>query len=131
MHCYKIIIIIKIQLQKLKYICHPFNYFCLTKFCFFLNKWHYRILLIQLLKILYPPQRIKKKKKIVKYHSLTSKLITIDNQTWATNFLSIMLVAIANIQGAYLEKVNVWGPNFLVKLEFKIHFLMAGWNQWT
>ena len=33
-------------------ICHSFNYFCLTKLSFYLNKWHYRILLIKLLGVL-------------------------------------------------------------------------------
>ena len=35
----------------------------------------YRVLLIQLLRVLFPLQRIRKKKKIVKSHSLTSKLV--------------------------------------------------------
>ena len=73
MHCYKIIIIIIIAKAK---ICHSSNYFPLANFCFTLNKWHYRVLLIQLLRILCPWQKIKKKK-IVKSHSLTSKLSTI------------------------------------------------------
>ena len=78
MHCYKIIII-KIKLQKLK-ICHLPNYFCLANLCFSLNEWHYRILLIQLLRVICPPQRIREnKQKLVKSHSLTSKLSTIKN----------------------------------------------------
>ena len=42
MHCYKIIIIIKIKLQKLKFVAHSI-------------KWHYKVPLIQLLRVLCPP----------------------------------------------------------------------------
>ena len=37
----------------------------------------------------------------------------------------MVLVATANIQGAYFERVNVWGPKFPVELEVKMPFLMA------
>ena len=37
----------------------------------------------------------------------------------------MVLAATANIQGAYLERVNVWGPKFPVELEVKMPFLMA------
>ena len=33
-------------------ICHSFNYFHLINLCFYLNKWHYRVFLIQLLRVL-------------------------------------------------------------------------------
>ena len=75
MHCYKIIIIIIIIIIAKAKISHSSNYFPLDNFCFSLNKWHYRVLLIQLLRILCPWQKIKKK--LVKSHSLTSKLSTI------------------------------------------------------
>ena len=78
MNYYKIIII-KIKLQKLKFVTYPII-FCLTNLCFSLNKLHYRVLLIQILRVLCPPQRIRKlKKKLVKSHSLKSKLSTIKN----------------------------------------------------
>ena len=41
-------------------ICHPSNYFRLANIFFSLTKWHYRVLLMQLLRVLCPPQRIKK-----------------------------------------------------------------------
>ena len=41
-------------------ICHPFDYFCLANLFFSLNKWNYRVLLIRLLRVLCPSQRIKK-----------------------------------------------------------------------
>ena len=83
MHCYKIIIIKKIKLQKLKFVIYLiFFFFFLANLCFFKNKWHYRVLLIQLLRVLCPPQRIRKKEKEkVKSHSLRSKLSTIKNHT--------------------------------------------------
>ena len=37
----------------------------------------------------------------------------------------MVLAATANIQGAYFERVNVWGPKFPVELEVKMPFLMA------
>ena len=59
MHCYKIIITIKVKLQKIKFVTHIIIFVWLT-FTFFLNVWHYRVLIIQLLRALSPPQRIKK-----------------------------------------------------------------------
>ena len=60
MHCYKIIIKVN-KIAKAK-ICHPSDYFHLAKqnLWFSLNKWNYRVLLIQLLRVLCLPQRIKK-----------------------------------------------------------------------
>ena len=58
MHCYKIIIKVN-KIAKAK-ICHPSDYFHLANLCFSLNKWHYRVLLIQLLRVLFPPQMNKK-----------------------------------------------------------------------
>ena len=64
-------------------ICHSSNYFRWTNLCFCMNKGHYRVLLIQLLRVLLiqkiqicSPKMIIKKKKFVKSHSLTSKWIT-------------------------------------------------------
>ena len=62
MHCYKIILK---KIAKVK-ICHLSDYFRLANLCFSLNKWHYRVLLIQLLRVLCPPQTIRKKPKISK-----------------------------------------------------------------
>ena len=62
MRCYKIIIIIIviiIIIEKAK-IFHPSDYFRLANLCFSLNKWHYRVLLIQLFRVLYLTQMIKK-----------------------------------------------------------------------
>ena len=61
----------------------PFFFFCLTNLCFCLNKWQYKILLVQLLRLLSLqtlqiclPKRIKKIKikNLVKSHRLTSKM---------------------------------------------------------
>ena len=71
MHCYKIIIIIiTIKLQKLK---SPIRLFLSD------STFDYRILLIQLLREFCSPQRFENKQKLVKFHSLTSKLSTIKN----------------------------------------------------
>ena len=78
MHCYKIIITTKVKLQKLKFVTHLIIFVWLT-FAFSLNKWHYGVLLIQLLRVLCLSQRIKNKQKLVKSYSLTSKLSTIKN----------------------------------------------------
>ena len=56
MHGYKIILK---KIAKVK-ICHLSDYFRLANLCFSLNKWYYRVLLIQLLRVLCPPQRIRK-----------------------------------------------------------------------
>ena len=40
-------------------ICHSSDYFHLVNLCFSLNKWHNSVLLIQLLRVLCPPQKIK------------------------------------------------------------------------
>ena len=65
-------------------ICHSFNYFHLINLYFYLNRWHYRVFLIQLLRVLslqklqfYSHKMIlKKKQNLVKSHSLTSNWIT-------------------------------------------------------
>ena len=60
----------KNKIAKVK-ICHLSDYFHLANPCFSLNEWHYKVLLIQLLR--------ENKQKLVKSHSLTSKLSTIKN----------------------------------------------------
>ena len=77
MHCYKIVIIIK-KIAKVK-ICHLSDYFRLVNLCFSLNKWHYRVFLIQLLRVLIHHKGLENKQKLVKSHSLTYKLNTIKN----------------------------------------------------
>ena len=64
-------------------ICHSSDYFHLTNLYFSLNKWHHKVLLIQLLRILslqkqqkFHPKRLKNKQNLVKSHSLTFKWIT-------------------------------------------------------
>ena len=81
MHCYKIIII-KIKLQKLKFVIYPIIFY-LTNLYFSLNKLHYRVLLIQLLRVLSEyfvyHKGLKNKQKLVKSRGLTFKLRTIKN----------------------------------------------------
>ena len=67
-------------------ICHSFNYFHLINLCFYLNKWHYREFLIQLLRVLslqklqFCSPKMIWKKKLVKSHSLRSNWITKKNE---------------------------------------------------
>ena len=64
-------------------ICHSFNYFHLINLCFYLNKWHYKEFLIQLLRLLslqklnfVHPKWFENKQNLVKSYSLTSNWIT-------------------------------------------------------
>ena len=76
MHCYKIIII-KIKLQNLKFVTYPIIFVWLT--FAFLKIRHYRVILIQLLRVFVNHKGLENKQKLVKSHSLTSKLSTIKN----------------------------------------------------
>ena len=55
----QLLVIYKNKIAKVK-ICHLSNYFRLANLCFSLNEWHYRVLLIQLLRVLCLPQMIRK-----------------------------------------------------------------------
>ena len=64
-------------------ICYSSDYIRLTNLYFCMNKWHYWVLLIQLLKVLYLKNYkfvhlkwLKNKQNLVKSHSLISKWIT-------------------------------------------------------
>ena len=55
----QLLVIYKNKIAKVK-ISHLSDYFHLANLCFSLNEWHYRVLLIQLLRVLCLPQRIRK-----------------------------------------------------------------------
>ena len=85
-----IIIIIIITIGKA--MCrHWSNYFGLTNLCFCLNKWHYKVLLIHLLRVpslkIYKfiyPRGLKYKQNLVKSHSWISKWISNQILTYKT-----------------------------------------------
>ena len=113
-------------------ICHSFNYFHLINLCFYLNKWHYREFLIQLLRVLSlqklqfcsPKMIWKNKKKLVKSHSLRSNWITKKNEFFLFS-LGIGILKCLNIHKS-LNKCEVTVKSTITKRT--ISGEKSGWN---